>query len=130
MKKPTSSTYLFAFAGIVIAGVVGMAAMKSTTPAQGLDDFAEYLTENGVKMYGTYWCGHCKNQKEMFGDAFEKINYIECALPDRQGQTKECEEAGITGYPTWEFGDGTRVSGEIPLEYLAEKVGYELPTEE
>jgi hypothetical protein len=32
-----------------------------------------------------------------------------------------CQEAKIEGYPTWEFKDGTRVSGEQTLEDLGKK---------
>ena len=33
----------------------------------------------------------------------------------------------IEGYPTWEFSDETRLSGEISLEKLAEKTSCLLP---
>ena len=38
------------------------------------DDFAKCLTENGATMYGTVWCGHCNNQKDMFGDSVPMFN--------------------------------------------------------
>jgi len=85
------------------------------------DEFAQCLTDKGVKMWGAYWCPSCKNQKDLFGSSFEKVKYIECSLPGGQAQTEECTEAGITGYPTWEFADGSRISGETSLEVLAEK---------
>lgn len=84
---------------------------------------AQCLTEKGVKMYGAIWCAHCNNQKKEFGDAFEYINYIECdAATDLDG-AKECMKAGIKGYPTWEFGDGTQKPGEIKLTELAKIAG-------
>ena len=89
-------------------------------------DFAQCLSENGAKMYGAYWCPHCENQKQMFGDGREYINYIECSLPDGAGQTNECGDAGIRGYPTWEFADGGRVEGELSLEELSEKSGCKI----
>ena len=82
------------------------------------DNLAKCITESGAKMYGAFWCGHCKSQKAMFGDSWKFINYIECSSPDGRGQTNVCANAGITGYPTWEFADGTRKSGAIPLEEL------------
>jgi hypothetical protein len=85
------------------------------------DQFAQCLTDRGAKMYGAYWCAHCQNQKRLFGKSFSKIKYIECSLPGGQGQTQECTDAGISGYPTWEFGDGSRLDGEVSLETLAEK---------
>ncbi|MEI8253857.1 MAG: hypothetical protein WCG25_09235 [bacterium] len=29
-------------------------------------------------MYGTETCSHCIAQKELFGDSFKYINYIDC----------------------------------------------------
>jgi len=87
------------------------------------DQLAQCLTDKGAKMYGAYWCSHCLSQKKMFGQSFSKINYIECSLPDGKTQTQECQEAGIKGYPTWEFGDGSRLEGEVSLDKLTEKSG-------
>lgn len=80
--------------------------------------FAECLTEKGAVMYGADWCPHCQNQKRMFGGAFSLVNYVEC--PD---DPQRCLDAGIEGYPTWIFADGTKLTGEQKLETLAEKTG-------
>jgi len=112
---------------LVIVPIV-VFAMMSVKPVQPgkYDNLAQCLTDKGVKMYGAYWCSHCKAQKEMFGTSFGKVNYIECSLAGGQGQTTECKEAGIESYPTWEFKDGSRLSGEVSLETLGEKSGCEL----
>jgi len=34
---------------------------------------------------------------------------------------------GIEGYPTWEFPDGSRQSGEVPFSQLSERSGCPLP---
>ncbi len=84
---------------------------------------AECLTKKGVKMYGAYWCPHCSAQKKLFGTAFSKVTYVECAIPgDPQQQTQACKDEKIAGYPTWIFPDDIRVSGEQTLENLAKKV--------
>src|SRR5580658_4338006 len=44
------------------------------------DKFAQCLATKQVKMYGLYWCPHCIEQKEMFGDAFHYVPYQECAI--------------------------------------------------
>jgi len=87
------------------------------------DDFAQCLTDNGVKMYGAYWCPHCLDQKKEFGNSWQYVDYIECSLPNNGGQTQVCDDAGIEGYPTWELGDGTQLSGVQTFETLAEKSG-------
>ncbi|MBI2573395.1 hypothetical protein HYV86_06025 [Candidatus Woesearchaeota archaeon] len=91
------------------------------------DEFAQCLTDNKVVMYGAYWCGHCAEQKRMFSDSFEKVTYVECSLPDNAGQTQVCQMKNITGYPTWEFADGSRVSGKQEFETLSAKSGCLLP---
>ncbi len=89
------------------------------------DGLAKCLTEKGVKMYGAYWCPHCAKQKALFGKSFEYVNYIECSLPNKAGQTELCKEAGIEGYPTWEFASGERLPGEQTLQALSEKSACE-----
>jgi glutaredoxin len=84
------------------------------------DSLAQCLTEKGVIMYGTEWCGFCKKQKEAFGDSFQYIDYIDC------DQNREaCNEAGISGYPTWQI-DGELSPGLTPLENLASLAGCEI----
>ena len=51
---------------------------------------AKCLQEKGIKMYGASWCTYTNNQKNMFGESWKYIDYIECALPDGGGQTPEC----------------------------------------
>jgi hypothetical protein len=91
------------------------------------DEFAQCLTESGAKMFGAFWCPHCIDQKNSFGKSWDKVNYIECSLPDKSGQTPFCRSEGIKGYPTWEFADGSRQSGFIQLESLSETTGCSLP---
>ncbi len=95
-------------------------------PIPYYNDFAQCLTEKDVKFYGAFWCSHCARQKQLFGDAITNINYIECSLPDRSGQTSICISKNITGYPTWEFADNTRLRGEQPIETLSKKTGCPL----
>src|SRR3989344_7082850 len=90
--------------GVVVATVAIFLTLKLTgygVQNENYDDFAKCLTEKGVKMYGAYWCGHCKTQKEMLGDSWQYVNYVECSNPDGT-PTAECTAAGIEGYPTWE----------------------------
>lgn len=90
------------------------------------DDFALCIADAGAIFYGAYWCPHCQDQKEMFEDS-SKLPYIECSTLGGNGQTQECTDAGITGYPTWRFSDGTEVSGVANFETLAEKTGCIAP---
>ena len=87
------------------------------------DAVAQCLTDNGVTMYGAFWCPHCDDQKDMFGSSFKLINYVECSLPDKSGQTQFCKDAEIESYPTWEFSDGSRLRGLQRIDILAENAG-------
>ncbi|MFH1972555.1 MAG: thioredoxin domain-containing protein [archaeon] len=87
--------------------------------SDNLDDFAKYLTEEGVVMVGAEWCGHCQNQKAMFGDSFQYINYVDSVY-----YPEEAASYGVSGYPTWILADGTQLPGEQSIENLKEKTGY------
>ena len=79
---------------------------------------AECITDSGVKMYGTEWCGHCKNQKAMFGDAFSYIDYTDC-----DAQKQSCIDAGVKGFPTWVDTKGNAYPGTQELTTLAQVAG-------
>ncbi|MFC1775089.1 hypothetical protein ACFLZN_02120 [Nanoarchaeota archaeon] len=106
---------------VLVVGVVIYSASDSP-PDINAAVVGKCLTNNGAKMYGAYWCGHCNKQKEMFGADWSKVDYVECSTPDG-GQAQVCTDAGITGYPTWVFSDGTKKAGAIPLDKLAELAG-------
>lgn len=108
------------FAFVYLSNKATTETVKSTDPRVAA--LADCLTAAGAKMYGTYWCPHCQAQKENFGEAFAKIDYVECA--DRNNprvQTQSCTDAGITGYPTWVFADGSRLEGDQTFKDLAAK---------
>lgn len=96
-------------------------------PPSTLDSFAQCLTAKGMKMYGAWWCPHCADQKESFGYAFGYVNYVECSLPGQRTMNDTCKQAGIKNFPTWQFPDGSRTEGLLPLDVLAQKTGCKLP---
>jgi len=118
--------------GLAVVVVLGASLTPTSlsSPAQqgtAVNDFptalARHLTDTGAVMYGAYWCPHCKDQKEWFGEAFEYINYVECDPQGKGGNPRLCQEKGIRGYPTWEIG-GRFYEGAYPLQSLAELSGY------
>lgn len=85
---------------------------------------AKHLASTGAVMYGTYWCPHCKQQKNMFGDAFKYITNVDCdpkALKDSNPEL--CKLKGIGRYPTWEI-NGKRYLGVKPLSELEYLSGF------
>lgn len=91
-----------------------------------LEDFAKCLTERGTKFYGTYWCGWCKKQNEIFGEAAQYLPYIECTDEKTGNLTSECQKEEITGFPTWEFPEKGKVVGFQTLESLSKLSGCKL----
>jgi thiol-disulfide isomerase/thioredoxin len=124
-------TYIYI--GIVVFVIIGLVAVRNmsdtstTTETSRYDEFAQCLTDAGAKFYGAFWCPHCQDQKKMFENS-SKIPYIECSTPNRNAQTKPCNDAGITGYPTWILADGTKLDGAQELSTLAEKTNCTLPS--
>jgi uncharacterized membrane protein len=110
------------------AGEVGPPITTSSGPAEIA--LAEHLSSIGAKMYSAYWCPHCHDQKQLFGQtAFQKINSIECDPNGRNSQTALCQALGedkLKGYPTWEV-NGQYVSGTQSLTQLADMSGYKGP---
>lgn len=115
--------------GVIVVGLVGWSVRAGMQPGK-YDAFATCLKDKGVKFYGAFWCSHCQNQKRMFGKSSKKLPYIECSTPDGRDQTQVCKDAKVDSYPTWEFPDASRLSGEVALSTLAEKSGCELKTDE
>lgn len=128
-SKTANSYFLYIGAAIVVIGLIAFAMNQESEPSI-YDEFAQCLTEEGVTMYGAWWCPHCESQKKEFGNAFDFVNYVECSAPGSRSMSTECRDAGIEGYPTWEFGDGSRAAGSQTFEYLAQQSGCELPEEE
>ena len=111
--------------GVLIVAVIAVwfiVSEQSSRPGQ-YDSFAQCITEKGAVFYGAFWCPHCNTQKEMFGTSMSYVNYVECSTPDGRGQTQPCMDKNIEGYPTWEFADGTRVTGAKSLQELALRTG-------
>lgn len=114
--------------GLGFLVVIGIILFASSGPGK-YDDFAQCLTDEGAVMYGAYWCPHCQAQKKLFGSSWDLVNYVECSLPNGNGQTEICKKEGIVSYPVWKFADGKKMSGGLSLEQLSNFVDCELPKE-
>lgn len=116
---------LFILGAVMVLVITGSAfayqKMQGTPSSPGrYAELAQCITDSGAKFYGAFWCPHCQDQKRAFGDAVGLLPYVECSAPDGKSQLEVCTTAGVTSYPTWEFGDGTRTTGNIKLESLAQ----------
>ena len=125
MKIKNIAVWVTIGAVVIIGGVWFL--IKANSGPSKYDDFAKCLKDKGAVFYGAFWCPHCQNQKKMFGSSEKFLPYVECSTPDGRSQLPVCNEKQITGYPTWKFADGSRESGEVPLETLSKKTDCPLP---
>ena len=91
------------------------------------DSFAKCLASKQAKMYGLYWCPHCIEQKQMFGDAFHYVPYVECGIKGSRDEATECKIAGVKLFPSWQFDAEPPREGVLSLEALSDKTGCNLP---
>ncbi|HEY9642251.1 MAG TPA: vitamin K epoxide reductase family protein [Coleofasciculaceae cyanobacterium] len=99
----------------------------TTTSGQSEIQLARHLTSVGAKVYTAYWCPHCHDQKQLFGQqAAALLKIVECAPDGRNSQTALCQEKKIEGFPTWEI-DGKMTAGTQTLQQLADMSGYQGP---
>jgi hypothetical protein len=114
---------------VVIATVLGVAYYFFHRTQHQHDAFARCLGQRGAKMYGAYWCPHCQEQKELFGDSFENAPYVECGIKgEAKGQSQACKDENIKHYPTWQFPPtGERVERVFSLQELSDRTGCPLP---
>jgi thiol-disulfide isomerase/thioredoxin len=114
---------------LILGTITGVLIQSnSVPPGPGkYDSFATCLKDKGAVFYGAFWCTHCQATKKLFGSSQKLLPYVECSTADGNGQMQICKDKGITGYPTWEFADGSRLGGELTLAQLAEKTSCILP---
>lgn len=126
MRKKTKNTLTAVVIVLVVGGGIWFLATRPRTPGR-LDAFAQCIKDSGTIFYGAFWCPHCQNEKALFGNSADLLPYVECSMPDGQSQTPICIQKNIESYPTFEFKDGSRLTGEVSLEDLAQKTGCKLP---
>lgn len=115
--------------GVLLLAAFGVAYYLGLRSQHKYDGFARCLSDRGLKMYGTYWCPHCSEQKAKFGASFEFAPYIECGVKgDTRAEQQVCKDAGIKHFPTWQFPPtGERVERVFELEELSSRTGCALP---
>lgn len=84
---------------------------------------AKHLLKTGAKMYGSYKCPHCNDQKALFGDASRYVDYVECDPAGPNANPNLCFSRGIMNYPTWEI-NGVYYEGAKSLPELSNISGY------
>jgi hypothetical protein len=118
----------FIRAGVLTALCLWAVSFSAADKAK-LDAFARCLTDKKAVMYGAFYCEHCKEQKDLFGDSAQYLPYVECVEKGTRKETEQCKALGIRRTPTWIFEQsGDRVDGKVlSLEELSQKSGCPLP---
>jgi glutaredoxin len=97
---------------IALSLVLSACSISAMTPE---DQLARCLKDKGVKMYGSSWCPYCVKYKNIFGDAWSSVPFVDCST-----DKAICERAGVDEYPTWYFPDTrAKKKGFIRLDILA-----------
>ncbi|MBI2558199.1 hypothetical protein HYW20_02665 [Candidatus Woesearchaeota archaeon] len=123
------SKYLIYLVLLGIIFISGCGPQTMLTPSFSTVDFAKCLTDKGVKMYGATWCEHCNAQKQLFGDAWSSIDYVECSISGSESELNQiCIDESIQGLPTWEFKDGNIIIGKQSLLELSQASGCPVPS--
>jgi thiol-disulfide isomerase/thioredoxin len=125
-RSRAKSLLIRAVMGLAATAIIVLGVQSYSQPGK-YDQFAQCLTDKGAKFYGAFWCPHCQAQKRLFGKSAKLLPYVECSTPDGKGKLAVCKDNGVEGYPTWEFADGTRKTGEVPLAELAITTSCPLP---
>ena len=118
------SAAMIGFLHLNYIGVVGRVPGVEDPMSRAL---AVHLAKSGAVMYGAHWCDHCRQQKQLFGEASKRLPYVECSTGG-QGtpQTAECSSRGIKTYPTWVI-NGQRYAEVLTQTRLAQLTGFQPP---
>ncbi len=124
-SKDRKKTFLMY--GVVLLLLAGAYLAGRYYRGDKYDSFAKCLADKQAKMYGLYWCPHCADQKRMFGESFQNVPYIECAIRGSHELAPECKTAGVKLFPSWQFGSEAPKEGVLSLNELSQKTGCKLP---
>ncbi|MEK6872455.1 MAG: hypothetical protein AABW90_00400 [Nanoarchaeota archaeon] len=98
VKKINIRKYIIISLILLIIIFFGGTIYSQTKKPGSYDEFAQCLTEKGVKVYGNDFCQYTTKQFNYFGKSKQYLNYIKCS------ENKElCDSKDITTTPTWEI---------------------------
>ncbi len=124
IAQPTVAPITVAQSAQPTVAPVGTIPPITTTSSAPAIALAKHLKSVGAKMYGAYWCPHCHEQLQLFGQkAAAQLPYIECASDGKNARPNLCKTEKIEGYPTWKI-KGKTYMGTRSLEELATASGY------
>ncbi|KKU16098.1 MAG: hypothetical protein UX24_C0021G0001 [Candidatus Giovannonibacteria bacterium GW2011_GWB1_45_9b] len=87
-------------AGLVAAGVTYF-AQTGTVVKKDYSNFIQCLNSKGVVYYKSVRCSTCRRQEMILGEAYKKLNSIECHPDGENPQPELCLSKKITKTPTF-----------------------------
>jgi len=81
-----------------------------------LTKLASNLKAAGFVLYGSNGDEKTEKQKEVFGQAYSSLDYVECNPQVKNSNALECVARGIEKYPTWVSGDKLYPGYKSPTE--------------
>ena len=127
MAPPRMNLRKIAIVVAIVAVAAGLFYLLRRHHDSRMNAFAQCLGAKGAKMYGAFWCPHCKDQEERFGSSFSYAPYVECGIKGSRATAQVCLDAGVKRYPTWTFASGAKVEGDHTLEFLGQETGCPVP---
>ena len=101
------------FANLAISSYTQTYTGQAISKQSDTEAFARCLTSRGVVMYGHGQEESTMLQKQMFGNTFWYVNYVDC-----ERQTEYCESKGISSFVTWEK-NGKKFGGALDFKDLS-----------
>ena len=131
VARPLGKITVKMAAPVIIAGLVAALityfAQTGTPVKKDYTSFVNCLNEQGVIYYKSFRCSNCKRQEKLLGDAYLKLNSVECHPDGPNGNPELCLEKDVDKTPTFILEpEGTeikRLEGLQPLEKLADFAG-------
>ncbi len=122
MLSPARRRHLHrAVAAAIAVGALHLYYSDMFAPRESprLQALASHLRLSGARFYGTYWCGTCQEQKQLFGSSAKRLPFIECTPNGRNGLVAPaCQRAQVNSYPTWII-RGERYHKVLSIDELA-----------
>ena len=96
--------------GGIIFYINGQEALRVKKNAQK-DELIFCLSSKNIKFYGSSDCSNCKAQKDILGEKFSGIDYVECKKEN--GIAKICLDNKINTVPVWSFPSGLGIKKKL-----------------
>ncbi|MEW4562734.1 peptidylprolyl isomerase [Bremerella sp. JC770] len=87
---------------------------------------AQAIADSGAVFFGADWCPFCTEQKGLFGEGASNLPFVEVSNPQHTLNQVGADN-NISSLPTWDFADGTRVTGVQSIEDLIAYTGISIP---